>query len=149
MWVRVPVGLLAFTLFFGVVAGWAQEKKESAQAAVSVPPQIGASIQFLKAWGQGKWDDLVQVMGGKITVSLGGKEYVLDPGGKKAEVQLVLPFRGLSTVREGGKVKAVTVDEMTVKAGSEEKKGKATLTLEEKDRGIQSHQGDGRVVLSK
>ena len=131
MWVRASIGLLLFVIAFGVVSGWSQEKqekKEPAQTAGGVSPQIGSSIQFLRAWGQGKWDDLAQVAGGKVVVSVGGKEYALEPEGKKSEVKLLLPFRGLSTAREGGKVKAVTVEEVTVKAGSEEKSGTFRVT---------------------
>jgi hypothetical protein len=70
---------------------------------------------------------------GKVTVKVGGTDYTLDAEAKKADAQLVLPFRSLSSIREKGNVTGVTVDEMTVKAGGAEKKGKGTLTLDEKD----------------
>jgi len=113
-------------------SGWAQEKKE-APASPELSPQIKTSIQFLTAWGREKWDDLAQVAAGKVAVSVGGKDHAIDPEGRKAEAKLVLPFRGLSTVRDGGKVKAVAVNEITIRAGSDEKTGRATLALEEKD----------------
>ena len=128
---RIFVGFLSFTIFLAGTV-WAQEKKEAASAE-ALSPQIKASIQFLTAWGHEKWDDLAQVVAGKVSVSVGGKEYAVDPEGKKVEAKPALPFKGLSTVREGGKVKAVTVNEITVKAGSDEKTGKATLALEEKE----------------
>ncbi len=94
---------------------------------------IEASTKFLLAWGKGNWNDLATVAAEKVTVTVAGKDAVLDVAGKKAEATLVLPFKGLSTVRVAGAVKGVTVDEITVKMGSEEKKGKGTLTIQEKD----------------
>jgi hypothetical protein len=101
---------------------------------------IEAAVKFLTAWGKGNWEELASVAGTKVTVSVGGKESVIDVAGKKAEATLVFPFKGLTAVRVEGKVKGVTVDEITVKASGEEKKGKGTLTLEEKD---------GKVTITK
>lgn len=98
-----------------------------------VPPHITAAQDFLLAWGKANWDAVKSQAGSKVTVKIGGTEYTLDAEAKKADAQLLLPFRGLSSVREKGKVTGVTVDEMTVKAGGAEKKGKGRLTLEEKD----------------
>ena len=131
MRVRIFWGLLSFAVFLAGTV-WAQEKKEAPSAA-DLSPHIKASIQFLTAWGHENWGDLAQVAAGKVAVAVGGKEYAIDPEGKKAEAKAVLPFKGLSTVREGGKVKAVTVNEIGVKAGGDEKTGKATLALEEKE----------------
>ncbi len=94
---------------------------------------IEASTKFLLAWARGDWTDLATVAADTVTVTVGGKQTVIDVAAKKAENLLVLPFRGLSTVRVDGAVKGVTVEEITVKVGSEEKKGKGTLTIQEKD----------------
>jgi hypothetical protein len=101
--------------------------------AADAPPQIQAVQDFLLGLGKGNWEPVAAQAAGKIAVKVGGTDYAVDPEAKKADVQLRLPFKGLSTVREAGKVKAVTVDEIAVKAGTEEKKGKATVSLEEKD----------------
>jgi hypothetical protein len=108
--------------------------------AVQASTHIEAAVKFLTAWGKGSWEELAGVAGEKVTVSISGKESVIDVAGKKADVKLVFPFKGLSIVRVEGKVKGVTVDEIAVKVGSEEKKGKGTLTLEEKN---------GKVMITK
>ena len=105
----------------------------AAPALAQAPPQIQAAQEFLLGWGKGNWDAVKAQAAGKVTVKVGGADYALDAGAGKTDVQLVLPFRGLSTVRVEGKVKGVTVEEIAVKAGGTEKKGKGTLTLEEKD----------------
>jgi hypothetical protein len=102
-------------------------------ALAQVPPHITAAQEFLLAWGKGNWDAVKGQAAGKVTVKVGGTDYTLDAEAKKADAQLVLPFRSLSSIREKEKVTGVTVDEMTVKAGGTEKKGKGTLTLDEKD----------------
>ena len=101
---------------------------------------IEASTKFLLAWGKGNWDDLATVATEKVAVTVGGKGALIDVVNKKAEVALVFPFRGISSVRVDGAVTGVTVEEITVRIGSEEKKGKGTLTLQEKD---------GKPVISK
>jgi len=98
-----------------------------------VPPHIQAVHEFLMGWGKEDWDAMKAQAGSKVTVKVGGTQSTLDIDAKKADVRLVLPFRGLSSVRENGKVTGVTVDQITVQAGGEEKKGKATVTLQEKD----------------
>lgn len=115
------VASLAMVLFSGAHA-WAQ-----------MPPHIQTAQEFLLGWGKGNWEAAKAQAGGKVTVKVGGADYAVDAEAKKADAQLVLPFRGLSSVRVEGKVKGVTVDEITVKAGGAEKKGKGTVTLEEKD----------------
>ncbi len=94
---------------------------------------IEASTKFLLAWGKGNWDDLATVATEKVTVTVGGKDALIDVVNKKAEVALVFPFRGISSVRVDGAVTGVTIEEITVRIGSEEKKGKGTLTIQEKD----------------
>jgi hypothetical protein len=111
---------LSLVVLLAAVPVWAQ-----------APSHITAAQGFLMAWGKGNWDGVKSQTAGKVTVNVGGTEYALDADAKKGDVQLVLPFRGLSTVREKGKVTGVTVDEITVKAGGAEKKGKGKLTLEE------------------
>lgn len=102
-------------------------------ALAQAPPHIMAAQDFLVAWGKGNWDTLKAGSAGTVMVKVGGAEYALDVEAEKADAQLVLPFRGLSTVREQGKVTGVTVDQMTVKAAGAEKTGKGMVTLEEKD----------------
>lgn len=131
-------GVLSLTLAFllaGMVA-WAQEtqaKKEGSATPSERPAQIHVANTFLRAWGKGRWDEARAVAADSIPVKVGDKQYTLDIAGGKAEALLVFPFKGLSTVREGGKVKGVTVDEITLKMEGTEKRGKGTLTLEEKD----------------
>lgn len=111
-----------------------------AAGVVEASTHIEAGLKFLMAWGKGNWEEMATVAGEKVTVNVGGKESTIDVAGKKAEATLVFPFKGLSSVRMEGKVKGVTVDEIAVKVGGEEKKGKGTLTLEEKD---------GKVTITK
>lgn len=98
-------------------------------AWAQAPAPIQAAQDFLLGWGKGTWEGVTA----KATVKVGGKEYAIDPEAKKADAELVLPFKGLATVRDKGKVTGVSVESITVKAGGEEKKGKATLSLGEKD----------------
>ncbi len=129
----VRVLLLAVALGLTLLPGWAQEKKESAAAPGAPPAHIKAAHTFLMAWGKGNWDEAKAVAAEKVTVKVGDKEFTLDLAGGKAEAVLVFPFKGISTVRVEGKVKGVTVDEIGLKAGATEKRGKGTLTLDERD----------------
>lgn len=122
------LGLLLAVLLAAAPA-WSQEKKETPTSGT--PSQIQTVREFLLGWGKKDWDTVKVHSGGKVTVKVAGTDYILDAEGKQAGAELVLPFRGLSTVRVEGKVKGVTVDEITVKAGGSEKKGKGTVTLEE------------------
>lgn len=94
---------------------------------------LDAAIAFLKAWGKGRWDDAKPVAADKVAVRLGAKSYDVDVAGGKSDIQAVLPFRGLSTVREQGKVVGIAVSDLAVKADGAEKRGKARLTTEDKD----------------
>ena len=114
--------IIALALLLPVAPAWAQ-----------APPHIQAAHDFLLGWGKGDWDALKAHAGDKVAVKVGGVDYALDVAGKKAEVQLIFPFRGLAAVRVGANVKGVTVEEITVRAGGTERKGKGTVTLEEKD----------------
>jgi len=115
-------GVISLVVMLGVATVWAQ-----------APPHIQAVHEFLMSWGKGDWDAVKAQAGGKVTIKIGGTEYTLDAEAKKADAQLVLPFRGLSSIREKGKVTGVTVDQVTVTAGGREKQGKATVTLVETD----------------
>lgn len=127
----MPLGAraLPLTLSFLLAAApsWSQEKKPD------LPAHIQVVQTFLLAWGKGNWDEARAVSVEKVPIKVGDKEFTLDLAGGKVEAVLVFPFRGISTVRVEGKVKGVTVDEIGVKAGEIEKRGKGTLTLEEKD----------------
>ncbi len=119
---------------FGKVAAlWVVILLGAGHAWAEAPTHIQTVQEFLLAWGKGDWDAVKAQTGGKLTVKAGGSEYALDTDAKKADAQLVLPFRGLSSVREKGKVTGVTVDQIAVQARGQEKKGKATVTLQEKD----------------
>lgn len=114
--------IIALSLLLAVVSA-------SAQA----PPHIQAAHEFLLGWGKANWEAVKAHAADKVAVKVGGADHALDVVGRKAEVQLVLPFRGLAAVRVGANVKGVTVEEITVRAGGAERKGKGTVTLEEKD----------------
>jgi hypothetical protein len=94
---------------------------------------IDAAVAFLKAWGKGRWDDAKTVAADKVPVKIGDKSYDVDVAGGKSDVKAVLPFRGLSTVREQGKVVAIAVSDLALRTDSAEKRGKARLTTEDKD----------------
>lgn len=115
-------GAIALVVMLGVASVWAQ-----------APPHIQAVQEFLLGWGKGNWDAMKTQTGGKVTIKVGGTEYSLEVDAKKADAQLVLPFRGLSSIREKEKVTGVAVNQVTVTAGGQEKTGKAIVTLEEKD----------------
>ena len=102
-----------------------------ASAIVEAAGHIDTATKFLTAWGREDWEELATVAAPKVVVRVDGKESVLDVTAKKTDVALVLPFKGLSTIRTGETVSGVTVDDITVKVRGEEKKGKGTLTLEE------------------
>ena len=112
-------------------------EKAPADQAISADGKmhIDAAIAFLKAWGKGRWDEARPVAADKVAVKLGDKSYDVDVAGGKSDIKAVLPFRGLSTVREpgSGKVVGIAVSELAVKTDSAEKRGKARLTTEDKD----------------
>ena len=94
---------------------------------------LDAAVAFLKAWGKGQWDNLKPVAADKVPVKVGDKSYDVDVQAAKSDVKPVLPFRGLSTVRDQGKVVGIAVNELALKADGAEKRGKARLTTEDKD----------------
>ena len=113
----------------------AAPEKPAADQAVSADGKmhLDAAIAFLKAWGKGRWDDAKTVAADKVPVKMGDKSYDVDVAGGKSDVKAVLPFRGLSTVREQGKVVGIAVSDLAVKADGAEKRGQARLTTEDKD----------------
>src|SRR5262249_62342187 len=118
--------LVAFALGICVtpVAAHAQSRMGSA-------PQIQTAQTFLMTWGGQKWDDMKAVTADKVTVKVGPSVYTLDPAAQKSDVQLVLPFRGLSTVRTDGKITGIKVDDLALKLGDKEMHGPATLDVKE------------------
>jgi len=113
----------------------AAPEKTAADQTVSADGKmhLDAAIAFLKAWGKGRWDDAKPVAADKVPVKMGDKSYDVDVAGGKSEVKAVLPFHGLSTVREQGKVVGIAVSELAVRTDAAEKRGKARLTTEDKD----------------
>ena len=88
---------------------------------------VEAVSTFLKAWGKGKWEDAKAVAADKVDVKVGDKTYSIDVAGGKSDAKLVLPFRGLSAIRDAGKIKGVAVNEITVEAGGAKKSGKGKV----------------------
>lgn len=123
--------VMGLAVLLGSNPAWAQDKKEA--PAPGVAAHIQTAQEFLLAWGKKDWEAVKARAGNKVTVKVGGTEYALEAEAKKADAELIFPFRGLSAVRVEGRVKGVTVDEITVKAGGSERKGKGTVTLEERD----------------
>ena len=102
-----------------------------AQQPAGPPPQIQTAQTFLMTWANQKWDDLKAVTADKVTVKVGPNVYTLEPAAQKSDVQLSLPFRGLSTIRADGKITGVKVEEMAFKLGDKEMRGPATVDLKE------------------
>jgi len=128
-----PLALtVTFTWLLVGPLAFAQEKAKPA-ASGEMPAHIQAAHVFLTAWGKGDWAAAKAVAAEKVQVKAGDKVFSLDLESGKAEVTLSFPFKGISTVRVEGKVKGVTVEEIGLKTGGTERRGKGTLTLEEKD----------------
>lgn len=94
-------------------------------------PHIAAAHAFLMAWGHGKWDELKDVAADNVSVQLGDKAFSIEPAARKSDVMMQFPFRGLSTLRNGTDVKAVTVSELGLRIGDKEMRGPATMALKE------------------
>lgn len=128
------VELLSVTLAWLLLgAAVSAQDKQKPVATGEMPAHIQAAHTFLTAWGKGDWAAAKAVAADKVEVKVGDKAFTLDLGSGKAEAALLFPFKGISTVRVEGKVKGVTLEELAVKLGDAEKRGKGTLTLEEKD----------------
>jgi hypothetical protein len=104
-----------------------------AQSAAGSPPQIQATQTFLMTWSGQKWDEMKAVAADTVTVKVGPSVYTLQPAAQKSDVQLSLPFRGLSTLRTDGKIIGVKVDEIAFKVGDKEMRGPATVDLKEEN----------------
>lgn len=102
-----------------------------AQQPAGPPPQIQATQTFLMTWSGQKWDELKAVTADAVLVRVGPGTYTLQPAAHKSDVQLTLPFRGLSTVRTDGKITGVKVDEMAFKIGDKEMRGPGMVNLKE------------------
>ena len=102
-----------------------------AQSPMGPAPQIQATQTFLMTWGGQKWDEMKAVTADKVMVKVGPGVYTLEPAAQKSDVQLTLPFRGLSTLRTDGKITGVRVDEIALKVGDKEMRGTATIDLTE------------------
>lgn len=127
------VELLSVTLAWLLLgAAVSAQDKQKPVATGEMPAHIQAAHEFLMAWGKGDWASAKAVAADPVQVKAGDKVFTLDLGSGKADVALSFPFRGISTVRVEGRVKGVTVDEITLKLGETEKRGKGTLTMEEK-----------------
>jgi hypothetical protein len=106
-----------------------------AQSPMGPVPQIQTAQTFLMTWSGQKWDEMKTVSADTVTVKLGPGIYTLPPSAQKSDVQLSLPFRGLSTLRTDGKIIGVKVEEIAIKVGDKEMRGPATIDLKE-DNGV-------------
>jgi hypothetical protein len=102
-----------------------------AQSPMASAPQIQATQTFLMTWSGQKWDEMKTVTADTVTVKVGPSVYTLQPTAQKSDVQLSLPFRGLSTVRTDGKITGVKVEDVAFKVGDKEMRGSATIDLTE------------------
>jgi len=100
------------------------------------PPQIQTTQTFLMTWGGQKWDEMKTVTADKVMVKVGPGVYMLEPAAQKSDVQLALPFRGLSTLRTDGKITGVKVDDMAFRVGDKEMRGPGTVDLKEENGGF-------------
>ena len=120
--------VLAFALLLlPPVAARAEQEMSSA------PRHIEAVRAFLVGWGHESWDDMRPVAAESITVRLGDQVFELAPSARTSDVMIVVPFRGLSTVRAGDEVKGVAVQELGRRVGDKEMRGPATVTLKEEN----------------
>jgi hypothetical protein len=114
-----------------VLSTWVAPLAAHAQQPAGAAPQIQTAQTFLMTWGGQKWDELKAVSADTVTVKVGPGVYTLQPAAQKSDLQLTLPFRGLSTVRTDGKVTGVKVEEMAFKMGDKEMRGPGTVDLRE------------------
>jgi hypothetical protein len=118
------VMLALFAVLSVPAAGGAADPK-------SGPAHITAAHRFLMAWSHEQWDELRAVSADSVAIKIGDKTFALQPASRKSDVAMLLPFRGLSTVRAGADVKGVTVEELHVRAGGKETQGAAMVSLRE------------------
>lgn len=127
----------------------AQKPAEAVQAAAAPAqaapqesrPYVEAAVSFLKGLthtarsgdaGEEAWAEARSNAAEKVSFKVAGKELALDLGAKKADAQLVR-FQKISTLREAGAVKGVTLENIEARVDGQPHSGKATLLMEEKD----------------
>jgi hypothetical protein len=77
-----------------------------------------AAQAFLKSWGKGKWAEAKAVSGADtVELKIAGKSYTIDVANGNAGAKLLLPFHGLSSIREDGIMKGVAISELTLMIG--------------------------------
>jgi hypothetical protein len=104
-------------------------------------PYVDAAITFLKALthssrpgeeGELAWAAARANAADAVTLKVAGKDLQLDLAGKKSDAQLVR-FHKLSTLRDGGAVKGVTLESVELRMGADAHSGKATVRMDEKE----------------
>ena len=127
------------------------DKVESAEAPKAPPaaspastdqrPYVDAAIAFMKGLahsnrsgddGQQGWADAKDNAAEKVALKVAGKEMALDIAAQKSDAR-VIKFQKVSTMRENGIVKGVTMDNVQLQVGDQPHSGKGTLHMEEKD----------------
>jgi hypothetical protein len=119
----------------------------AATPAAAVPtaaperPYVDAAIAFLKGLahtsrsgeaGDQGWSEAKANGADKVSLKVPGKDLEIDLAGKKSDAR-VLKFQKVSTLREGGKVKGVALENLELKIGEEAHAGKAVVLMDEKD----------------
>jgi hypothetical protein len=123
------------------------EKAEAAKPAAAAPasadqrPYVDAAVAFMKGLahsnrsgdaGQQGWAEAKGNSAEKVTLKVAGKEIPLDIAAQKSDARVV-KFQKVSTMRENGVVKGVTMDNVQVQVADQPHAGKGTLHMEEKD----------------
>lgn len=98
------------------------------QAPARLSPEVAAALSFLVRWGRGQMTTPAASVDPATPVVVGNQNFSVK------DVQLVLPFNGLSAVREGDAVQ-VKVAELGVKTPVGEKRGPAVLHVQSKGPG--------------
>ena len=110
--------------------------------ASSDRPYVDAAITFLKGFAQSQrggeagetgWALAKENGAPKVALKVAGKEMEIDVAGAKSPDAHLMRFHKISTLREGEKVKGVTVENVDLKIGDAPHSGKATVLMEEKD----------------
>ena len=117
------------------------EKADAARPAADQRPYVDAAVAFMKGLahsnrsgdaGQQGWAEARGNSAEKVTLKVAGKEMALDIGAQKSDARVV-KFQKISTMRENGIVKGVTLDNVQLQIGDQPHAGKGTLHMEEKD----------------
>jgi len=110
--------------------------------ASSDRPYVDAAIAFLKGFAQSQrsgeagdtgWALAKENGAPKVALKVAGKEMEIDVAGAKSPDAHLMRFQKLSTLREGGTVKGVTLENVEMKIGNDAHSGKAKVLMEEKD----------------